>query len=505
MITKSKKKKIEERPPVVVVLGHVDHGKSSILECIKDLKITTKESGGITQHIGAYEIEQGEGKITFIDTPGHEAFSMMRSRGADVADVAVLVIDACEGIRPQTEESILAVKKAGIPMIVALNKMDKPEADPEKVKRDLMGKEVVVESIGGDVPSVEVSSKTKQGIENLLELISLVSEMEELKNDLTRPAEGVIIESYMDSFKGPVSTLLLKKGILKEKDIIGTDSTYAKIKTLQNFKGERIKEVYPSQPAVVLGFEKVPRAGEEVKSYSGEQEALGNIEKNKDKTERNSPPSVFTEGDKKDVLNIVLKADVLGSLEALEKMFESLPQEKVTLRVLKSEVGEVNDSDLKLAETANAQIVGFRVKINSAVKSAVKKHTDKGIKIKTFDVIYELLEYVKSSMKKKIVPEVIRKDMGKMKVLVIFKTKKTRQIIGGKITEGEVTKGLKMDVYRDKEKMGEGKVISVQQNKREVEKLKKGEECGILYEGNVKVQKRDVLHFYIKEKQNKEI
>ncbi len=499
MKSQEKKEVFKKRPPVVVVLGHVDHGKSSILEAIKDLKITGKESGGITQHIGAYEIEHQKEKITFIDTPGHEAFSTMRSRGASVADIAILVIDACEGIRPQTKEAISVIKKMKIPVIVALNKMDKREANPEKVKRELSENEFFVESMGGEIPSVEISAINKTGIIDLLEVVVLMTDMAELKNDLESPAEGKIIESYMDSLKGPIATLILKKGTLEGKNFIGTKTAYSKIKTLKDFQRKEIKKAYPSQPIIILGFDKVPQIGENFKVYKTAEEALQKIEKHKNKKEGELPSTVFVEKEKQSILNIILKADVLGSLEAVEGILKNLPQEKVILRILKSDVGEINDSDLKLAEMAKAQIIGFRTKINPAVISAVKKYTDKKIKVKTFDIIYELLQYVRTSMDKKIEPEIVRVDLGKIKALVIFQTRKTRQIIGGKIIDGEAKKGVKAEVFRKKEKVGEGKVISLQKNKKTMEKLKKGEECGILYEGNIKVQKEDVLHLYFKE------
>jgi len=495
---------LEIRPPVVVVLGHVDHGKSSILEAIKDLKITEKEAGGITQHIGAYEVEHRGKKITFIDTPGHEAFSAIRSRGAEVADIAVLVIDANEGVQPQTKEAILAAKKSETSMIVVLNKMDKPTADPEKVKRELSEIDVLVESMGGKIPSVGTSAKTKKGIDELLELILLVAEMEQLKTDTKIPAEGVVIESYLDSFRGPIATLIFKNGILKRKKIIGTSSTLAKIKSLENFQGKTMKEFYPSQPVVVLGFEKVPRVGEKFKTYSTEKEALENIEKVGEK--RETPLSVFSVEPDKKVLNIILKADVLGSLEAIEGALKNLPQEKVVLRILKSEVGDVNESDVKLAEMSKAKIIGFRVKKNSAVSQALRRYKDKKIiKIKIFEVIYELIQEIRQIMEKVLEPETVRKDLGKVKALVIFRTQKNRQIVGGKITEGELKGGLKIEVFRNEEKVGGGKLINLQRDKKNVEKLVKGDECGILYEGNVKIQEGDILVMYTEEKRKVEL
>ena len=503
-MVEKKQQNLISRPPVVVVLGHVDHGKSSILEAIKDLKITEKEAGGITQHIGAYEVEHRGKKITFIDTPGHEAFSAIRSRGADVADIAVLVIDANEGIQPQTKEAILAVKKSEIPMIVALNKMDKPTADPEKVKRELSEINILVESIGGKIPSVEVSAKTKKGIEELLELILLVAEMEQLKAAPKVPAEGVVIESYLDSFRGPIATLILKNGILKRKNIIATSSTLAKIKSLEDFQGKVTEEFYASQPVIVLGFEKVPRVGEKFKTYSTEKEALQNIEKIEEK--RETPLSVFSVEPDKKVLNIILKADVLGSLEAIEGALKNLPQEKVVLRILKSEVGNINESDVKLAEMSKARIIGFRVKKDSSVSHALRKYQDKKlIKIRIFEVIYELIQEIRQAMEKALEMETVRKDLGKVKISVIFRTQKNRQIVGGKIIEGELRGGLKIEVFRNEEKVGGGKLINLQRDKKDVERLVKRDECGILYEGNVKIQEGDILVMYTEEKRKAEL
>ncbi len=498
-----KKDNSEIRPPVVVVLGHVDHGKSSILESIRDLKITQKEAGGITQHIGAYEIKHKDKKITFIDTPGHEAFSAMRQRGAQVADIAILVIDAAEGVRPQTKEAILAVKKAGIPMIVALNKMDKPKADPKKVRGQLTEEDVLVESRGGKVPTVEISAKTGEGIDELLELISLLAEMEQLEEDLESPPEGTVIESYLDNFRGPTATLILRKGTLEKKKIIVTSRTYAKVKSVENFKGQEIDQAKPSQPIVVLGFEEVPQVGEIFKGCSSIKEATEKIEEIEEKKEDLS--SVFVVEEDQEVLNIVLKADVLGSLGAIESVLKSLPQEKVILRILKAKVGEINESDVKTAEMSGASIIGFRVKMNNAAKKILEKREDKKINIKRFDVIYELVQEVRKLMKRKIIAEIERRDLGKVKVLVIFRTRKTRQITGGKVIDGEVRQGAKIEVQRNKEKVGEGKIINLQQNKKDTERLKRGEECGILYEGNTKIQKGDVLIVYVEEKKKVEI
>jgi translation initiation factor IF-2 len=313
-MAKDKKENKTERPPVVVILGHVDHGKTTILDFIRKTKVADKESGGITQHIGAYEIEKDGKKITFIDTPGHEAFSAMRQRGASTADIAILVVAAEEGIKPQTKEAIGHIKKAGIPMIIAINKIDKPEANAEKVKRALIEQDVLVESMGGTIPSVEVSGKTGKGIEELLEIINLIAEMEQFKGDHSLSGQGVVIEAYMDAFRGATATLLLRDGVLRQGDIVGTASSFGKAKQLENFLKKPIKEVFPSQPVVILGLESVPQVGEIFKVYSGVEEAQQYIE-NKEK--KSAGGEVFDIGPDQKVLNIILKAYVQCSLEAI--------------------------------------------------------------------------------------------------------------------------------------------------------------------------------------------
>ncbi|MDP3990820.1 MAG: translation initiation factor IF-2 [Candidatus Nealsonbacteria bacterium] len=489
----------QSRPPIVVVLGHVDHGKSSLLEAIKDLKITEKESGGITQHIGAYEVEEKGKKITFIDTPGHEAFTAMRSRGAKVADIAILVVAADESIKPQTKEAILHIKKTGIPIIVAINKIDKPSADPEKVKRDLFKNDVLVESMGGKVPVALTSAKEKKGISELLELILLVAEMEDLKGNVQKPGEGVVIEGYLDKQRGPTATLLLRDGILKKGDIIGTRSTFGKVKILENFQGELLDKAFPSMPCIIIGLEKTPQVGEKFEVYPDVESAQKYIEKKEKKIEGGE---VFVIGEDKRVLNIILKADVQGSLEAMAEIFKNLPQDKVVLRIIKSEVGEIQENDIKLVKDSKARILGFRVKINPIAKDLAEREN---IKIMTFDIIYELAQEVRQMMEKRMAAEKVRIELGKLKVLVIFLTDKNRQIVGGKITEGEIKKGLSLEVLRKDELLGKGRIINLQKNKKDIEKAGKGEECGILYEGNVKIEEGDVLQFYTEEKVKKDL
>jgi translation initiation factor IF-2 len=495
-MNKEKQKNLKSRPPIVVVLGHIDHGKSSLLEAIKDFKITEKESGGITQHIGAYQIEEQGKRITFIDTPGHEAFSQMRSRGAKVADIAILVIDASEGVKAQTKEAISHIKKSQIPVIVALNKIDKPEADSGKVKRELSQEDLLVESMGGKVPSLEISAKTGQGIAELLELILLVAEMEGLTADPQKPAEGVIVESYLDNLRGPTATLLLTDGSLKIGDIIGTFSTFTKIKSLENFQKKSIENALPSTPVIIFGFNQVPKVGEKFKVFPNLETAQSYLKIAAEKAE-GSPAGRLEITDGQRVLNLVLKADVLGSIEAIEEILKNLPQEKVVLRVLKSEVGNINESDLKLAIGGKALVLGFRVKIDPIAQKIVERES---LRIMTFEVIYDLVEGVRKFMEKIVSPEQIRTDLGKVKVLAKFLTTKGRQIIGGRVIEGEVRKGSLIEVFREEEKIGKGKMVNLQRNKKDIDLVPKGEECGILYEGDAKVEEGDILLIYIEER-----
>jgi len=503
------------KPPVVVVLGHVDHGKSSLLEAIKkEIRITNRESGGITQHIGAYEVEKvpsiGSGqvkKITFIDTPGHEAFSAMRSRGAKVADIAILVIDAAEGVKNQTKEAIEAIRRAQIPMIVALNKIDKPQAQPDFVKHELQREGVVVESLGGKVPSVNISAKTGQGIEELLETILLMAEIEDLKADISIPGEGTIIESSLNSKSGPVASLIIEKGKLKEGDILGTSSVVGKAKRITDFQGKLLKEVLPGQPCQILGFEEVPKVGEKFKVYPNLETARNEIAKAKEK-EKEELKESSTKGmslqkqEEKKVLNIVLKADFLGSLEAIEDILKTIPQEEVSLRIVKSGVGNIGISDIQTAENSGGKIFGFRVKLDETAKNYSQQ---KKIRPKIFEVIYELVEGVKGEMSKMLSPEIKRVDLGKVKILVLFKKGKEGQIIGGRVIDGEITKDSLAEVKREDEIIGKGRIKSLQQEKRDIASAGKGKEVGMLFQGDVDVQEDDILLVFKEEREKKTI
>lgn len=483
-------KKLTVRPPVVVILGHIDHGKTSLLTAIKDFRVLERESGGITQHVGAYEIEHNGKKLTFLDTPGHESFSAIRSRGSRVADIAVLVIDAAEGVKKQTKEAINHIKEAGIALIVALNKMDKPEANPEMVKGQLNNEGIVVESLGGDVPSIEISAKTGKGVADLLGLIQLVAEMKELKTDLSLNPEGVIIESYMDNQKGPTSTAILSRGILKKGDVVGTSSALGKVRSLKDFQGKELEQAYPSQPIVLVGFDRVPAVGEKFLSFKTMEEAKANI---KSFSKNAAPEPSEDEDEDKPVLNIVLKTDAVGSLEAIEEFFKTVPQEEVSLKVIKSEAGNVNENDVKLAKSTKSVIFAFRVKKDNIAEGLIEREK---IKYFDFDLIYNLAQKTKELMERKVKKEKVRVDVGKMEVSVIFRTEKNRQIVGGLVTEGLAERIATLEIIRGGEKVGEGKIIEIQANKKNFESIKSGKECAILYQGQERIKEGDELVFF---------
>lgn len=483
---------IASRPPIVVILGHVDHGKTTILDYIKNTNVAAGESGGITQHIGAYEITHNGKKVTFIDTPGHEAFSAMRSRGATIADIAVLVIAGDEGMKPQTKEALSVIQKTQTPFIVAINKVDKPGVYPDKVKRELAQLNVLVESLGGDVPSVNTSAKTGAGIDELLDLILLMGEMHDLKGDISKSAQGAVIEAFLDKKRGPIATLLVTDGVLKTGDIVATASAHGKIKSLEDFQGKPIKQVVPSQPCIVMGFTAVPSVGDSIRIFNGLEEANNYVKEEQEKKKNKTVRPVLDSNKK--VLNLVLKVDVDGSTEAIEKTLEQLPEEEISWRIVKSGVGDITEKDIEFAETTNARIVGFRVKASSMIQRLAD---DKKIRMAFFDIIYNLSQGVRVWMQEQIKPKFERKETGRLKTLLVFFTEGSRQIVGGRITDGEVQRGSQIEVMRDNEIVGRGKMVSLQKNKKDIDHAVKRDEIGILFEGNVKIKESDTLIFYV--------
>jgi translation initiation factor IF-2 len=482
---------LTSRPPVVVVLGHVDHGKTSLLNAIRQLEFTgAKPGGAITQHIGAYQIEKDGKKITFLDTPGHEAFSAMRGRGAKVADIAILVIDVIDGVKQQTKEAIAHIQSAKIPMIVAINKTDRPDAIPEKVKKELMRNGVLVESLGGQVPSINLSAKTGKGINELLEMITLIGEMENLRSDVSKPAEGIIVESFLDSKRGPIATALVSEGTLRKGDIIGTFSVFGKVKNMEDSHGSQIETAVASDPVVLMGFPQVPMVGEVLKVFPDIEQAEDYSKGHKEQKQEISKQEL-KDGQK--ILSLVLKSDVVGSTEAIYEVLKELPQDKVVLNIVKSEVGEINESDVKMARSVGAVIFGFRVKMSPVAKQIAEREK---VKMMVFDIIYDLVEGVRKFMEKVLSPEDVRTDLGKLKILAVFMAEKNRQIIGGRVFYGEIKRGASIEIVRNEEVIGKGKMINLQKNKKDADAVVKGDECGILYEGNEKIETGDIVVVY---------
>jgi translation initiation factor IF-2 len=491
---KTESQTLQPRPPIVVILGHVDHGKTSILDYIRQSKIAEKESGGITQHIGAYQVTHSDKTIAFIDTPGHEAFSAMRSRGAKVADIAVLVVAAEEGLKPQTKEAIDIIQRLNLPMIIAINKMDKPNALPDKIKKQLADNHVLVESLGGEIPSVFTSAKTGLGINELLDMILLVSEMEQIQGDPQKPANGIIIESRIDSQRGATATLLIRDGHLSNKDVVAAESTFGQIKTMENFLGQNISEALPSMPVLITGFGQVPPVGEEWQVVSSIEDAKAKIAiKAEQEKRKREPAAILDISEDKKVFNFILKADFSGSLEAIQEVLKTIPQDEVILRVVKAEVGDITENDIKLAYSAKARIYGFRVKTPAAITSIAERQN---IKIGLYQIIYEFIQSIRHDASALLKPELNKEKLGRIKILATFKIEGRKQIIGGRVTTGKITRNALVDIYREEEYLGSGRVTQTQQQKKNVDELGKDREGGLMVESEIQIEKSDILEAY---------
>lgn len=484
------------RPPIVVVMGHIDHGKTTLLDAIRKTKVAEKESGGITQAIGAYQIEHKGKKVTFIDTPGHEAFSSMRTRGAHVADIAVLVVAADEGLKPQTEEAIGIIRENKMPFVVAINKIDKPNADPNRVKKELAEKEVLVEGYGGTVPVAEISAKTAEGIDNLLETILLLAELEELKSDLGKDAEGVVIESHLDPRRGAAATLLIEDGVVNRGDFIVVGGQMAPVRIFENFLGQPVDSASAAEPIRIVGFEKVPELGERFMVFKTRSEAeKGKAAKPQIEVAANS---VAAPNEGRMVVNIILKTDVLGSKEAIESVLVQVTSPELSNRLLKSEVGDINESDVKLAAASrNTFIIGFKVKVPAAIKELADRN---GVRIIVKEIIYELVDEVKVTMLEMAPAEIKKVELGKVKILALFKEDKNKQIVGGRVESGKARQGCKFDIIRNNTKIGVGKIAGLQSQKNAVEEVAEGAEFGLLAEASISIAVGDTLEIFTEEK-----
>lgn len=484
-----------DRAPVVVVMGHVDHGKTKLLDAIRKTNVAGGEAGGITQHVGAYQVVEKDRPITFIDTPGHEAFTSMRSRGARVADVAILVVAADDGVMPQTEEAIRIIGDAKLPFVVAINKIDKPEANPARVKQELAAKNVLVEDFGGKVVCVEVSAKETRGLTDLLDSVLLVAQVEKenLKANPARPSVGTIIESHVDSGEGPVATVLVHTGTLKVGDTVSTESIWGRVKALRNYRGESIRSAGPSVPAQILGLRGAPTVGDILRTQT-DPKVIRELKSRKITPKRS--PIVSTTSDAKSKtatvtkLNLVIRADTLGSVEAIKESLTKLNHPEVQPEIVKSGLGNVTEADVMRAETAQALLLGFNVVSTPAAESVAR---GKHLIITTYDVIYDLVNNVRTALEKLLKPEVIETELGKVKVLALFRTETKSQIIGGKVTAGKVLAGSFLRVVRDDQTVAEGKLAQLQVLKSPATEVVTGRECGMKFEGPPVVQIGDTI------------
>ncbi len=458
----------------MAILGHVDHGKTSLLDAIRKTNLALQEHGGITQHIGAYQIEYNQEKITFIDTPGHAAFEKMRSRGVEATDLVVLVVAADDGVKPQTKESLMHIKQAGVPFLIALNKIDLPQASPDMVKAQLAENGVLVEGYGGDIVCVEVSAKEKKGIDELLEMILLVSQMQVLKSNPKENLRGVVIESSLDSRKGPLATILVRQGSLRVGDQVYAEDIEARVKLMTDFKGNKIKVAGPSTPVEVLGFKEAPSVGGIVQKQKVTKEHI------------NTPEKKVEEDQKKEKIKIILKADAVGTLEAIQV---NLPEE---VEIILAQVGDVNESDILLSLSTGAQVIAFNVKTPGLVNKLAETE---GITIKTYNIIYKLLEELEKKVLKILEPTIDEEVLGEAEIIAEFNIR-GRHIAGCKIVKGKINKKNLVHIKRKGKIIADRQISSFQKENIEVQEVEAGDEVGIVFKPDIDFKIKDVIISY---------
>ncbi len=495
------KGKLSERPPVVTVMGHVDHGKTTLLDVIRKTNVTAHEAGAITQHIGAYQALVDGRKITFLDTPGHEAFTVMRGRGAQATDIVILVVAADDGVMPQTVEAIDHAKAAKVPIVVAINKIDKPDANPERIKQQLTDLGLVVEEWGGDTVCVPISAKQAQGISDLLENLFLVADILELKADPDSPAEGVIIEAELDKTKGPLATFLVQKGTLRPGDVVVAGHTWGKIKAMFDDKGKQVDKAEPSIPVEVLGLNEVAKSGDLFIVLPDEHQARDIVEKQKSSRPHTTLSlialsSQISDGQLKE-LNIVLKTDVDGSIEPIKSSIEKLGTEKAKARVIHAASGSITESDVLLASASKCIIIGFNT---SPSPGATQLATTEGVGIQRYDVIYKLIEDVDKTLKGMLEPTYAEVLSGRAEVRAIFPSGKLGKIAGVYIIEGKIWRDAQVKILHQNKVIGDSRVSSLKRFKEDVTEVTAGLECGLAIEGNLDFQIGDIIEFYRKEK-----
>ncbi|WML35084.1 translation initiation factor IF-2 [Clostridium sp. OS1-26] len=497
---------LEKRPPVITVMGHVDHGKTSLLDAIRKAKVTETEAGGITQHIGAYTVTINDEKLTFLDTPGHEAFTAMRARGAQITDIVILVVAADDGIMPQTVEAINHCKAANVPMVVAINKMDRPGANPDRVKQELTEHGLLAEDWGGDIITVPVSAHTKEGIDTLLEMVLLTAEMQELKANANRNARGTVVEAKLDKGRGPVATLLVQNGTLHVGDSIIVGTTYGRIRAMFDDKGKKIKSAGPSIPVEILGLSEVPAAGDRFYEVKDEKTARDMAEKRKEKvraeylqsTHKVSLEDLYSqikEGKVKE-LNIIVKADVQGSVEAVRQSLQKLSTDEVKVRVIHGAVGAITEADVTLASASNAIIIGFNVRPNdNAVVVAEKESVD----VKTYRVIYNAIDDIKAAMVGMLEPDYKEVILGKAEIRQTYKISNVGTIAGCYVLDGKLTRNSSIRVIRDSIVIFESELASLKRFKDDVKEVAAGYECGLSVEKFNDIKDGDIIEAYTME------
>lgn len=494
---KASGKNLTPRPPVVTILGHVDHGKTTLLDTIRKANVALGEAGGITQHISAYQVKKQKKLITFVDTPGHEAFAAMRKRGLSIADIAILVVAADDGVRPQTKEVIEYLKERKLPVLVAINKIDKEEAKPERVKQELAEHGILFEGWGGDVMASEISAKNNINIDDLLEKVLLLAEVEDFRTDTKRDGLAVVLESHLDPQKGPVATALVRTGTLKVGQDVVAGTAFGRIRKIEDFAGKNLESAGPSVPATLYGFNETPQVNDIVQVTADKTSARS---RSKEALLKGTPKTAAarSEDEGKKKLSVILKSDVQGSLEALEQILGTIQSEEVALEIIASGVGNITESDVKMAEGAGASIIGFNVTPTSVAKRMAE---NSAVPIQTHTIIYKLVEDIKKELSKLLPPEIVRTDLGRLSVLAIFKTGKRDMIIGGRVSEGKLLRNTLLEVKRGGEIIGQGRMANLQQNKQNVDEVGQGNECGVVFEGNVKVMEGDTLICFKEEEQ----
>ena len=490
---------LKNRPPIVTVMGHVDHGKTSVLDVLRSANVVSGEFGGITQHIGAYQIESQSNKLTFIDTPGHAAFTEMRSRGSKLTDVVVLVVAADDGVKPQTVESIKHAKAANVPIVVAINKCDLPEADPQKVKNQLLEHELIAEDLSGDTLMVEISAKTKLNLDKLLEAITLQAEILDLKTDFQSKATGVVLESKIDVGRGPVATIIITTGTLKKGDFFVSGLRWGKVRAIINDKGQSIDEALPSAPVEILGINGAAKAGDDFIVLENEKEAKNLSQNRAQENKETKNPLTFVTQDSAfsdsstEELNLIIKSDVHGSSEAIKNAISQIKHAEVKPKIILSDIGMVTETDVTLAKASKAVLIAFNVKPS---KEAKKLAEVEKIKISSYNIIYEVLDYIKSKMSGLLTPDIQENVTGTAQILEIFKVSGAGKVAGSKVTEGEISSNSELRIIRDGNIIFTGKVGTLFREKNQVKQVSNGQECGITIKDYVDFQKNDTLEAF---------